>query len=269
MTSSDNAPRRRSPDLPAASGVPAPPAPSDQLAAVGAALSTHAYAQRSVAASAEVIRVLLVDDHTLVRAGVRAMLSAMPDMDVVGEASNGTEALERASRLAPNVVVMDLEMPGGDGESATRALAALPNPPRILILTMHEERERLLPLLQAGAAGYLAKNTSHRELVDAVRVVAAGDTYIRPAVARRLASRETQAPASAPSGRAIYDTLSEREQVVLRLTAQGLNGPEIGQQLSISAKTVNTYKHRIQEKTGLGTRAEYVRFALEAHLLDE
>lgn len=250
-------------------GTGAPPEPPDELSSIGAALSARPYAQRSVAASADVIRVLLVDDHALVRAGVRAMLGAMPDMEVVGEASNGVEAVEVASRVGPRVVVMDLEMPGGDGESATRALASLPNPPRILILTMHEERERLLPLLHAGAAGYLAKNTSHRELVDAIRVVAAGDTYVRPTVARRLASHERETPSGAPSRRSIYDSLSEREQVVLRLTAQGLNGPEIGERLSISAKTVNTYKHRIQEKTGLGTRAEYVRFALEAHLMDE
>lgn len=269
MTWSADTGRGRDPEGTAPGPAATPPATTDELAAVGADLSGHSYAQRSVAASAEVIRVLLVDDHALVRAGVRAILSAMPDMDIVGEAVNGQDAVTLASRLAPQVVVMDLEMPGGDGESATRALAALARAPRILILTMHEEHECLLPLLRAGAAGYLAKNASHRELIDAIRVVAAGDTYVRPAVARRLASRETGPSASAHPARDLYDTLSEREQIVLRLTAQGLNGPEIGRQLAISAKTVNTYKHRIQSKIGLGTRAEYVRFALEARLLDE
>ena len=254
---------------PATAAAPPPHAPSDELAAVGAALSTHPYAHRSVAASAEVIRVLLVDDHAVVRAGVRAMLTAVPDMDIVGEAANGADAVTLASRLAPQVVVMDLEMPGGDGESATRALAALSRPPRILILTMHEERERLLPLLRAGAAGYLAKNASHRDLIEAIRVVAAGDTYVRPAVARRLASHETRTTTGAHSACDLYNTLSEREQIVLRLAAQGLNGPEIGRQLAISTKTVNTYKHRIRSKIGLGTRAEYVRLAIEAHLFDE
>lgn len=144
-----------------------------------------------------------VDDHAIVRAGVRAMLTgAAPDVHMVGEATGGVEAVALAARLAPHVVIMDLEMPGGDGESATRELLTLPHPPRVLILTMHDERERLLPLLSAGAAGYLAKDATRSDLVNAIRVVAAGDTYVRPSVARRLASNDAPRPVHGGAGRA-------------------------------------------------------------------
>ncbi|HET7565878.1 MAG TPA: response regulator transcription factor, partial [Gemmatimonadaceae bacterium] len=245
------------------------PSHRETVADVGAALSTHIYARRGVAASVDGIRVLLVDDHALVRTGIKAMLSGARDLTIIGEASNGREALELAARLTPDVVVMDLDMPDGDGESATRALVALPHPPRVLILTMHDERERLLDLLHAGAAGYLAKDASSHDLLDAVRVVAAGDTYVRPAVARRLAASEPATMAASRSARAVYDALSEREQVVLRLVAQGMSGTEIGDHLGISAKTVNTYRQRIHEKAGLATRVDFVRFAIDAELLDE
>ncbi len=242
----------------------------DRLAALGTELAKRPWAQRSAPISAELIRVLLVDDHALVRAGLRAMLSAAPDVLIVGEATGGAEAVTLAARLAPNVVVMDLEMPGGDGEAATRELRALTNPPRVLILTMHEERDRLLPLLNAGAAGYLAKDTTRSDLLDAIRVVASGDTYVRPSVARGLSSNAPGRLASHGRERMqeAYDSLSEREQAVLRLIADGLNGPEIAARLGISTKTVNTYKSRIQAKIGLDSRAAYVRFALEAHLLE-
>jgi two-component system response regulator NreC len=242
----------------------------DRLAALGSELARRPWAQRSAPVSAEPIRVLLADDHAIVRAGVRAMLAAAPDVLIVGEATSGVEAVTLATRLAPNVVVMDLEMPGGDGETATRELRALANPPRVLILTMHEERGRLLPLLDAGAAGYLAKDATRSDLVAAIRVVASGDTYVRPSVARGFASSVLVRPASHGQGRAreSYDSLSKREQAVLRLIADGLNGPEIAARLGISTKTVNTYKRRIQAKIGLDSRAAYVRFALEAHLME-
>jgi two-component system response regulator NreC len=241
------------------------------LATLATTLASRPYAQRSAPVSADIIRVVLVDDHAIVRAGVRAMLTgAAPDVQIVGEATGGTEAVALAARLSPDVVVMDLEMPGGDGVSATRDLLALPRPPRILILTMHGERERLLPLIEAGASGYLAKDATRSDLVDAIRVVASGDIYVRPSVARRLASNDAsdRDRGSAGPARELYETLSAREQTVLRLTADGLNGPEIAERLGISTKTVNTYKRRIQGKIGLENRAAYVRFALEAHLLE-
>ncbi len=267
MPTADRPETARDPAAPTRQGAGEP----DRLAALGSDLAKRPWAHRSAPVSAEPIRVLLVDDHAIVRAGVRAMLgAAAPDVVVVGEATGGVEAVELAARLAPHVVLMDIEMPGGDGETATRALHKLPGKPRVLILSMHEERDRLLPLLSAGASGYLAKDATRADLVDAIRVVASGDTYVRPSIARRLASSESSESGHHAWGRAReeYDSLSAREQAVLRLTADGLNGPEIAERLGISTKTVNTYKRRIQSKIGLENRAAYVRFALEAHLLE-
>lgn len=244
---------------------------AERLATLGAEIAKRPWALRRAPVSAEPIRVLLVDDHAIVRAGVRAMLAAAaPDVVVVGEATGGAEAVKVAMRLAPDVVVMDLEMPDGDGVSATRELRRLDKPPHVLILTMHEERERLLPLLDIGAAGYLAKDATRNDLVDAIRVVASGERYVRPSVARRFTSRDSARAArgAKESASAAYASLSAREQAVLRLTASGLNGPEIAARLGISTKTVNTYKGRIHAKLGLEGRAAYVRFALEAQLLE-
>lgn len=263
-------PDRPDPENAEVSGT-SPSGDAERLATLGAELAKRPWARRSVAVSAEPIRVLLVDDHAIVRAGVRAMLaSAAPDIVVVGEATGGVDAVKAAMRLAPDVVVMDLEMPDGDGLSATRELRRLHEPPHVLILTMHEERERLLPLLDVGAAGYLAKDATRSDLVNAIRVVASGDRYVRPSVARRFASSDSLAstPGAHGSARAAYASLSAREQAVLRLTASGLNGPEIAARLGISTKTVNTYKGRIRAKLGLEGRAAYVRFALEAQLLE-
>ena len=242
---------------------------NDVLEKTGAALASRPYARRGVSPSNEPIRVLLADDHRLMRSGLKALLRGAADVVVVGEASSGDEAVTTAERLRPDVVVMDLDMPGGSGESATRTLARDAPMIRVLILTMHSEEERLLPLLDAGARGFLAKNTAETELVDAIRVVAAGDIYVRPSVARLLATQVARKPKALNGVDERFATLSDRERTVLRLVAQGYNGPEIGEQLHITAKTVDTYKQRIQEKIGVGHRTEYVRFALEAGLLNK
>jgi DNA-binding NarL/FixJ family response regulator len=237
------------------------------LTEVSAALAARPYARRGVSRTGELVRVVLADDHTLVRAGLKALLRSVPDIDVVGEAASGEEAVAIATRLRPDVVVMDLNMPHGDGETATRALADQAPEVRVLVLTMHTERERLLPLLQAGARGYLSKDAADRELADAIRAVASGDVYVRPSVARLLAS-PVVAPAHADdTPHARYARLSDREQTVLRMVAEGYTGPEIGRQLGITAKTVDTYKQRIEEKLALTHRTEYVRFAIDAGLL--
>jgi DNA-binding NarL/FixJ family response regulator len=238
----------------------------DALSAVGAELAERPYARRGVSMRDEPIRIILVDDHAVVRAGIRALLSHTPDVVILGEAADGPSAVALADRLTPDVVVMDLDMPGGDGATAMRAMAGLPHPPRVLILTMHSEEDRLLPLLDAGASGYLSKDAAERDLVDALRVVAAGDVYVRPRVARLLATsmRQRRAP-EAPATQ--FESLSARERTVVRLIAEGYNGPEIGQQLGISAKTVDTYKQRIEEKLGLAHRTDYVRFALQLELI--
>jgi two-component system response regulator NreC len=214
----------------------------------------------------ETIRVLLVDDHAMVREGLRLLLRTAPDVAVIGEADNGVMAVTNARQLAPDVVVLDLDMPNGDGMTAVRELKqSLPNV-RVLILTMHSEHERLLPLLEAGARGYLTKDAASSDLIDAIRVVAAGEVYVRPAAARLLASAVIPEHA-ARSARGRFQTLSDREQTTLRLLAEGYSGVEIARKLGISTKTVDAYKRRVQDKLGLEHRTDYVRFALEAGIL--
>ena len=216
--------------------------------------------------SQDVIRVVLADDHAIVRAGLKAVLSAAKDITVVGEASNGREAIGVVDRLHPDVVVMDLSMGEMDGMAATKELAARDAAPRVLVLTMHAEEEYLVPLLEAGAAGYLVKSAADRELVDAVRAVARGDLYVRPAAARVLA-RGIQKKDPHAEDRARFEKLTERERDVLRMTADGYTAPEIGEKLNISPKTVDTYKQRINEKLGMQHRADYVKLALKLGLL--
>ncbi len=203
------------------------------------------------------------------REGLKALLRNAPDVVVVGEASDGKESLLTIERTAPDVVVMDLDMPGGDGAWATAEIAAMDRPPKVLILSMHSEEEHLIPLLKSGASGFLSKDAAARELVDAIRAVAAGETYVRPRVARLLAAsiRPMRQRTAADEARAKLATLSDRERAVLRHVAEGYNGPEIGGKLGITAKTVDTYKQRIGEKLGLAHRAEYVQLALTAGLI--
>jgi DNA-binding NarL/FixJ family response regulator len=214
----------------------------------------------------DVIRVVLADDHAIVRAGLKAVLGGARDISVVGEASNGRDAIALAERFHADVVVMDLSMGEMDGIQATKALAAKGPTPRVLILTMHAEEEYLVPLLEAGAAGYLVKSAADRELVDAVRAVARGDLYVRPAAARVLAKGIKKRDEHSDE-RARFEKLTERERDVLRLIAEGYTAPEIGEKLNISPKTVDTYKQRINEKLGLAHRADYVKFALKLGLL--
>jgi DNA-binding NarL/FixJ family response regulator len=214
----------------------------------------------------DVIRVILADDHMVVRAGLKAVLSGARDIDVVGEASNGKEALALADRLHPHVVVMDLSMAEMDGLSATRELVTRADPPKVLVLTMHGEEEYLVQVLEAGASGYLVKNAADRELVDAIRSVARGDMYVQPSAGRILA-RGLKKDEKTLDDRARFEKLTERERDVLQLVAHGYTAPEIGEKLFISPKTVDTYKQRIGEKLGLTHRSDYVQFALKLGLL--
>jgi DNA-binding NarL/FixJ family response regulator len=216
--------------------------------------------------SEDIIRIVLADDHAVVRAGLKAVLGTARDMLVIGEASNGLEAVALAERLNPDVIVMDLSMDQMDGSTATREIVAKGLSARVLVLTMHAEEEYLIQVLEAGAAGYLVKSAADRELVEAVRTVARGDLYVRPGAARVLAKGLTRKdPAKAERER--YEKLTERERDVLRLVAEGYSAPEIGERLFISPKTVDTYKQRIHEKMGLSHRAAYVQLALRLGLL--
>ncbi|MDB4879521.1 MAG: response regulator receiver [Gemmatimonadetes bacterium] len=214
----------------------------------------------------DTIRIILADDHLVVRAGLKALLGATKDIEVVGEATNGRDALALVERLAPQVAVLDLDMPQMDGLAATKELVARGSPTRVLILTMHTEDEYLVNMLEAGAAGYLVKNAADRELADAVRAIAAGDVYVQAsatrALARAVAGRNEHA-----EERGRYQQLSERERDVLVLVAGGYSASEIGEKLFISPKTVETYKQRISEKMGLSTRPDYVQLCLRLGLL--
>ena len=216
----------------------------------------------------ELIDVMLVDDHAIVRTGLKAVLSSTRDIRVIGEASSGTEAVFMAQRLKPHVVIMDLTMPGGDGVTATKSLVALEPAPKVLVLTMHTEEEYLMPTLKAGASGYLVKSSADRELVDAIRAVVRGEMYVQQNAGRVLARGFT---AKDPAGeeRARFEKLTDRERDVLVLVARGYSAPEIGERLSISPKTVDTYKQRVNEKLGVAHRADYVRIAMRLGLLSE
>jgi two-component system, NarL family, response regulator NreC len=210
------------------------------------------------------IRVLLADDHAVLRAGLRALLSAEPDMDVVGEAGNGAEAVTLAEALRPDVVVMDISMPVKDGLAATAEIAASLPETKVLVLTMHAEEQYLLKVLEAGGSGYVLKRSADTELMEAIRAVQRGEAYLYPSATRLLLQAYQQGERAAPpaGGR-----LSEREAEVLRLTAEGYSNSEIGSQLYLSPKTVDTYRQRIMEKLGLHHRAELVRYALSTGLL--
>jgi DNA-binding NarL/FixJ family response regulator len=215
--------------------------------------------------SSDVIRVILADDHAVVRAGLKTVLSSTRDVVVVSEASSGREAVALAERYRPDVVVMDLLMPDIDGLDATRQIVASGSA-KVLVLTMHTGDEYLAAALTAGASGYLVKNAAERELVDAVRAVARGDVYVQPTVVRILARRVERTEQTA-NDRARLERLTDREREVLRLVAEGYGAPDIGERLAISAKTVDTYRQRINEKLGISRRPEYVRFALRVGLL--
>ena len=213
-----------------------------------------------------VISVVLVDDHAVVRAGLKAVLGTAKDIKVIGEGSTGKDAISLAARLDPDIIVMDLSMGEMDGVEATKELVNSQARGRILILTMHAEDSYLVPLLEAGASGYLVKSAADRELIDAVRAVAHGDIYMQPSAARALAQR-IQRKAEHVDERTKYEKLTEREQNVLRYVARGYSAPEIGEKLFISPKTVDTYKQRINEKLGLAHRSDYVSFALKIGVL--
>jgi len=249
----------------AISRVPATGSVPDELASLGARLAARPYARRGVPMSDELVRVVLVDDHTIVREGLRLLLRSAPDIAVVGEADSGLAAIDVAERTRPDIVVLDLDMPGSDGMGALRGLEALAGV-KVLVLTVHPEREQLVPLLKAGARGYLTKAAASEDLVDAIRVVAAGEVYVRPAAARLLAAAVVPQRA-AKTARDRFEALSARERTTLRLVAEGYTGAEIARQLGISTKTIDAYKHRVQEKLGLEHRTDYVRFAIEAGIL--
>jgi DNA-binding NarL/FixJ family response regulator len=204
------------------------------------------------------IRILLVDDHPVVRMGLRGMLDAEPDLTVVGEASSGTEGVDRALALTPDIVLMDLRMPGGDGVEATgRILSAVPGA-RVMVLTTYESDRDILRAIEAGASGYLLKDASPAELADGVRAAARGETVLAPSVASTLV-RQVRSPAP--------PALSARETEVLKLVAAGLTNADIGKRLFISEATVKTHLLRIFNKLDVTDRTAAVTTAMWHGLL--
>jgi len=205
-----------------------------------------------------VITVLLVDDHPVVRTGVRGMLAGEPDITVVGEAASGAEALTAVRALAPAVVLMDLRMPGGDGVSATAQILAAAPATRVVVLTTYETDADILRAVEAGAAGYLLKDASRADLLHAVRSAARGETVLTPSVANRLL-RHVRRPAT--------ESLSAREVEVLRLVARGLSNVEIGRELHIGEATVKTHLLRTFAKLGVSDRTAAVTTAMALGLI--
>jgi len=210
-------------------------------------------------AAATPLRIVLADDHAVVRAGLRGLINDEAGMRVVGEAESGEEAVKLATELRPDVVVMDLSMPGIGGAGATERIVERAPGVRVLVLTMHDDRAHLMRVLDAGASGYVVKRAAGDELLRAIRIVGAGDTYVDPRIATVLVRKST----TSAGGVAQPQPLSSREEEVLRRIAWGESNKAIAAALDISTRTVETYKARISDKLGLRTRPEIVRYALE------
>jgi DNA-binding NarL/FixJ family response regulator len=212
------------------------------------------------------IRVVLVDDQPLVRTGLRMILSDQPDITVVGEAANGEEAIEVCADVAPDVVLMDVRMPGVDGIDATRAVTSVTEPPRVLVLTTFDLDDIVYDALRAGASGFLLKDAPEERLVTAIRVVADGGSLFAPSVTRRLIEEFSQrrAPSEAPPG---FASLTERETEVLTHVARGKSNAEIAAALFVTENTVKTHVARLLMKLGLRDRVQAVVLAYESGLV--
>ncbi|MFF1392939.1 response regulator [Streptomyces sp. NPDC058287] len=217
------------------------------------------------------IRVLIADDQMMVREGFSVLLNAMPDIEVVGEAVNGREAIARVRELSPDVVLMDIRMPELNGIEATREIAAMDGSAKVLVLTTFDLDEYVYQALRAGASGFLLKDASARQLADGVRVVAQGEALLAPSVTRRLItefaklSEIPKLPAVANPG--AFGELTERETEVLVLIAQGLSNAEIAERLVVAESTIKTHVSRVLVKLGLRDRTQAAVFAYEARLV--
>ena len=220
---------------------------------------------RAAVPTPQPIQILLADDHAVLRSGLRKLLDAEPDLHVVGEAGTGEEAVEKARNLKPDVVIMDLVMPGMGGLEAVRRIAGRERSAKILVLTGKPKEQVLLDVLEAGGSGYVNKMSSSGDLARAIRSVVHHEVFVDRGVTKALVPGSRRAPRQAAGG--ALGRLSAREREVLALTAAGHTSTEIGTQLDVSPKTVETYRSRMMEKLGFKHRSELVRFALRTGLL--
>ena len=210
------------------------------------------------------IRVLLADDHQMLRDGLRALLESQPDMCVVAEAGTGDDAIQLAASIRPDVIVMDLGMPGMSGLDAIREIRRQHLPARVVVLSMHGGKEIVMQAIQAGSDGYVLKSSAHTNLLQAIRVVHRGERFLGPTAATVVVDELLDEHREVKQ----LDILSDREAEVLRWTAMGFTSREVGERLALSPKTVETYRQRAMEKLDLKNRSDLVRFALRAGLLD-
>ncbi len=212
------------------------------------------------------ITILLVDDHKVLRDGLRALLESETDLTVIAEADTGAQAITLAHTHQPDIIVMDLGLPDMSGLDAIHAIRQENKSSRIIVLSMYSRREFVIPAIEAGCDGYVPKSATHTSLLQAIRVVLHGERFLHPTAATALMERFTQEESSELEQ---FNSLSEREQEVLRLAAVGFTSREIGDKLIISPRTVDTYRHRAMEKLGLAQRSDLVKFALRAGILDD
>ena len=211
------------------------------------------------------IRILIVDDHSVLRAGIRALLDVQPDFEVVGEAGNGQEALARVRELQPDIVLMDIGMPGMDGLAATREIKSFQPDTKILILTQHENKEYVLPSLKIGASGYVLKRADGDELLQAIRRLFAGETFFDPRVTGVLADNDHHDMQESVDP---FDTLTEREREVFIMLARGNTYQQIADALFITVKTVDFHRANTMRKLGISSRSELVRYAIQRRLIE-
>ena len=214
------------------------------------------------------IRLLLADDHAVLRAGLKTLLNAEPDMEVVAEAANGGETILKSNEFLPDIVLMDITMPGQGGLEATREIKKRNPAIKVLVLTMHEDESFLYEMLRAGADGYVPKKAADTELLAAIRATYRGEHFIHSSMTAHMVTEARNKQGTKMARNDGISVLSEREREVLRFLALGYTNQQIADTIYLSVKTVETYKARLRDKLGLRGRAEFVRYAMEAGLVD-
>jgi len=206
-------------------------------------------------------KVLLVDDHTVVRQGLKALFADEPDVEIVGEAENGREAMQRIAKLHPDVVLMDISMPGLNGIEATRQIQQNHPTVKVVVLSMHANEEYVFQVLQAGASGYVLKQSDSMEVLTAIRAALSGGSFLSPPISRTVINNYVRRAEARGRGKDL-NVLTRREREVLQLLAEGLTNREVAEHLSISVKTVETHRSKIMNKLGLKSKTELVKYAL-------